>query len=372
VKERSDALKEGDMARASQLDAEIQELKVEMDAVERQSIRPFYLVDDVTEPRLAGIMHGRGEVMAHFDPDGSNSIAGLLGIRNGNGDHASDTLHLKSYTGESVTISRQGSGKGNSTDVFLESPCLACLFVVTPDIAKKLTGSERMREGGLLPRFLISVSHARPQPWGEGVMEIPSEVAEAYRRAAFAMLNSYRNKALGDLPPIDMEEAARAIFAEHWRGFCDGYEEDKASFDARHTENAIRMALVLHAWECVTLSEPAEVFAHERPLSEQTARNALRLLEWFTLHQTGLLAPHREAARASKLERIKALCPKKDYEISARDLVSARVASDAKEATQLLEQWVTEKECVKEEAEPTGKGGKPRSPRYRFPRSGRV
>jgi hypothetical protein len=31
-----------------------------------------------------------------------------------------------------------------------------------------------------------------------GVMEIPSEVAEAYRRAAFAMLNNYRNRLPGD------------------------------------------------------------------------------------------------------------------------------------------------------------------------------
>jgi replicative DNA helicase len=372
VKERSDAIKDGDEARALQLMKEIQELKVEVDAVERQSIRPYYLIRDVTEPRLAGIMHGRGEVMAHFDPDGSNSIAGLLGTRNGSGDHANDNLWLSAFTTtESVTISRQGSGKGNSTDVHLEFPCLACLFVVTPDIAKKLTGSERAREGGLLPRFLISVSHARPQPWSKGEMKIPSEVAEDYRRGAFAMLNNYRNKGLGDLSPIPAEEAAEAIFFEHQRGFCESYKEDTATFDARHTENAIRVALVLHAWECVTLSEPAEVYAHERPLSEQTARNALRLMEWFTLHQTALLAPHREAARAGKLDKIKALCPRKDYEISARDLVAARVASDAKEATQLLEQWVTEKECVKEEVEPTGKGGKPRSPRYRFPR-GRV
>lgn len=373
VKERSEALKpdKNDQTMARDAEEALDGLNVELAAVEAQSTPPFYLVDDVTEPRLAGIMEGRGGVMAHFDPDGSNTIAGLLGILHGKGDHASDTLHLKSYTGESITISRQGSGKGNSTNVFLEAPCLACLFVVTPDIAKKLTGSERMREGGLLPRFLISVSHARPQPWGDEVKEIPPDVADAYKRAAFAMLNNYRNKALGELPPIGMEKAARAVFAEHWRGFCEGYEEDNASFDARHTENAIRIALVLHAWACVTLSEPAEVYAHERQLSEETARNALRLLKWFTLHQTGLLAPHREAARASKLDKVKALCPKKEYEISARDLVAARVATDSKEATQLLEQWVTEKECVKESAEPSGKGGKPRSPRYRFPR-GRV
>lgn len=374
VKERGEALKGGDLGKARELEDELDGLNVEISAVEAQLVPPFYLVGDVTPERMAGIMEGRGGVMAHFDPDGSDTIAGLLGILYSSGEHARDTLHLKGYTGESLSISRQGSGKGNSSNVFLESPCLACLFVVTPDIAKKLTGSERMREGGLLPRFLISVSHARPQPWDDMARDIPPEVAEDYERAAFAMLNNYRNKGLGEVAPLDMEQAARAVFAEHWMGFCERYEPDSAAFDARHTENAIRLSLVLHAWESVSLSEPgqaADVFAHERPLSEQSARNGLRLLEWFNFHQAGLLAPHREAARAGKLDKVKALCPKKDYEISARDLVAARVAADSKEATQLLEQWVTEKECVKEEAEPTGKGGKPRSPRYRFP-GGRV
>jgi hypothetical protein len=228
-----------------------------------------------------------------------------------------------------------------------------------------------MKEGGFLPRCLFYESKARFTGWPKSAKEIPVEVSSDYRRAAFALLNNYRNKALGELPPIDMEQGAFDLFYEHSHTTAENQSDDNSAFEARHTENAIRIALVLHAWECVTLSEPAEVYAHEQPLSEQTARNALRLLEWFTLHQSALLAPHREAARASKLEKIKALCPKKDYEISARDLVAARVASDAKEATQLLEQWVTEKECVKEEAAPTGKGGKPRSPRYHFPR-GRV
>jgi hypothetical protein len=368
VKERSDALKpdKNDLATARAAEEEMDGLNVEIAAVEAQLVPPFYLVGDVTPERMAGIMDGRGGVMAHFDPDGSDTIAGLLGIRYGKGDHASDTLHLKSYTGETVTISRQGSGKGNSTDVFLEAPCLACLFVVTPDIAKKLTGSERMREGGLLPRFLISVSHARPQPWDDEARDIPPGVMADYERAAFAMLNNYRNKALGELQPLDMEPAARAVFAEHWRGFCDSYEPDSASFGARHTENAMRLALVLHAWQCVTLSEPADVFAHERPLSEQTARDGVRLLEWFTMHQKGLLAPHREAAREGKWEKLVAICKRKGGAISRSDVTEARLAADATEAEQLLEGWVTAARLVKDEPEATGKGGRPRVARYRL------
>jgi hypothetical protein len=165
-----------------------------------------------------------------------------------------------------------------------------------------------------------------------------------------------------------MEPAARAAFAEHWRSFCDNYDADCAAFEARHTENAIRLALVLHAWGCVTLSDPADVFAHERHLSEQTARNAVRLLEWFTIHQRGLLAPHRQAARERNWEKVKALGQKERAGgiVAAGDLLSSRVVDNAKEAEQILQGWVTEGRLVKEEFEPTGKGGRPKGARYRL------
>jgi len=369
---RKKAQEDNDHHLVGRLEDELDDLQVQLEATELQLIPPYYVRRDAKQERLAGIMEMRGGVMAQFDPDAGNTIKDILGIRYGNGQNTNENLHLSGYTGERVSIDRQGSGKGNHTEVKIEKPCLTCLFVMTPDLMREMIGSGRMKEGGFLPRCLFYESKARFTGWPKSVKEIPVEVSSNYRRAAFALLNNYRNKALGELPPIDMEPGAFDLFYEHSHTTAENQSDDNSVFEARHTENAVRIALVLHAWNCVTLSEPAEVFAHERPLSEQTARNALRLWEWFTLHQTVLLAPHREAARASKLERIKALCPKKDYEISARDLVSARVASDAKEATQLLEQWVIEKECVKEEAEPTGKGGKPRSPRYRFPRSGRV
>ncbi len=369
VKARSKAREEGDNGKARELEGELEGLHVELSAVEALMVPPFYYVGDVTPERMAGIMEGRGGVLAHFDPDGSDTIAGLLGIRYGKGDHASDTLHLKSYTGESLSISRQGSGKGNSSNVFLENPCIACLFVVTPDVAKKLTGSERMREGGLLPRFLVSVSRARPVPWDDDAREIPADVAAEYERAAFSMLNNFRNLALGELPPVEMEPEARAVFAEHWRGYCESYNPTSSAFEARHTENAMRMALVLHAWSCVSLSEPgspAEVFGHERPLSGQTARDALRLLGWFTQHQNSLLAPHREAEKSRQWDKLKGFFKPGREAIAARDVVAWHVVDDAKQAEQLLEGWVTEGLLVKEEAERPSGGGRPRVARYRL------
>ena len=135
VKERGEARKKGEQAKVQSADEEIDGLNVELAAVEAQLVAPLYYVRDVTPERLAGIMEGRGGVMAHFDPDAANTIDELLGLRYGRGDHAKDTLHLSSYTGESLSISRQGSGKGNSSNVFIENPCLCCLFVVTPDLS---------------------------------------------------------------------------------------------------------------------------------------------------------------------------------------------------------------------------------------------
>lgn len=364
VKARSKAREDNDAARSRDLEKELEGLHVELSAVERLLVPPFYHVGDVTPERMAGIMEGRGGVLAHFDPDGSDTIAGLLGIRYGKGDHASDTLHLKSYTGESLSISRQGSG-GNSSNVFLENPCLACLFVVTPDVAKKLTGSERMREGGLLPRFLISMSRARPVPWDEEAKEIPSDVADDYERAAFAMLNNFRNLALGELPPVEMEAEARAVFAEHWAGYCERYNPASAAFEARHTENAMRMALVLHAWGNIILSEPVEVMGHERPVTAQTARDALRLLEWFTQHQNALLAPQREAEREKLRERVMGLFKPGREKIKRGDVVGARIHADALAAEQLLEAMVTEGLLVKEEPERPSSGGRPPVANYR-------
>ncbi|MEI2421522.1 DUF3987 domain-containing protein, partial [Arthrospira platensis SPKY2] len=103
-----------------------------------------------------------------------------------------------------MAISRQGSGRGGSTNVFLSSPCIALLFVATPDVLKKLLSNERMLRGGLLARCLLVNSRARPVPWATSAKLLDPEAAGRYERAAFAMLGSYRNRAAEDVEPVGM------------------------------------------------------------------------------------------------------------------------------------------------------------------------
>lgn len=368
LSDRKTARKNDDSDGVVRAEAELDRLQVEMVAIDALLVPPVIWLNDCTPERLASLMAARGETLAHFDPDGADSVAGILGVRYGNGDHAADSLHLKSFSRESVSISRQGSGKGGASNTFLVSPCLSCLWIVTPDILKKLVASERMLRGGLLARFLVVSSSARPQPWAVDARELPGDVAGRYERAAFSSLNNYRNRALGELEPIEMESGAWDLFAGHYQRYCERFDPDFSAFEARHTENAVRLALLLHAWRHIEFppGEPASVCAHNIPLEEETARAALRLFDWFASHQAEMLAPQREAMKAGKFDKVRELCTRRDsWVVSSRDLLSSKLAASAKEAEAMLAEWETQGRIVREHDEGSPGGGRPRGLRFR-------
>ena len=68
-------------------------------------------------------------------------------------------MWLKGYTGEPTVIFRK-----NGDPVHLVAPCLAVLFVATPDKVQELFRNSRLTSGGLLPRFLVCDPAARPVP----------------------------------------------------------------------------------------------------------------------------------------------------------------------------------------------------------------
>jgi hypothetical protein len=359
----------------SEKDKVLDELQVELAAVEMLYCPPFIVVDDGTQESLAPMLMRRGEVLAHFDSDANNTVGMILGERYGNGNHTNDSLHLKAYSGESCAIIRKGSARGGSTELFLKCPTLACLFVVTPDVARKLFGNDRMKTGGLLPRFLVVNSQAKPQPWGDS-RKIETAISQRYEAAAFAMLNTIRGRVADDFTPLEMTAEAHDLFAAHFQKFCDGFasKPDFSAFEARHTENAMRLALVFHAWRALKF-EPdasggtvARCHALESPLNGETAQAALAVASWFEHQQAAILAPMREAGRDEKLEKVILWCERRhEWIVSARDLVGARIASTAEEADKLLLTWGQEGRAVREEVEnKPGAGAKKTKPRYRI------
>ena len=368
-------------ADTSEKEKELDALQVELAAVETELCPPYVRVSDTTPESLAHLLARRGEVLAHFDSDANDTIGMILGTRYGNGEHTTESLHLKAYSGESHAVSRRGTARGGSVEIFLKRPTLACLFVITPDVARKLFANDRMKTGGLLPRFLVVNSQAKPQPWGES-RRLESDISQRYEATAFAMLNTLRARVADDAPPLEMTGEARELFAAHFKRFCDGFaaKPDFAAFDARHTENAVRLALVFHAWDALQF-EPdgsggtvARCDALESPLNGHTARAALLVADWFERQQAAMLAPMREAARDEKYERTIQRCERRrEWIVASRDLVGARIADTAEEADKLLSSWEQEGRAVRVEAEAKpGAGARQTKPRYRILQPGKL
>jgi hypothetical protein len=144
---------------------------------------------------------------------------------------------------------------------------------------------------------------------------------------------------------IDMVAGARDLLIEDWNRFCvasNGTED--CPFEARHTENAIRIALVLHAFLQVEIKKRSEgtygarMFGHEPnfdKLDEQTVRNALQIRDWFNRHQDALRTPQRAAADDDAWHKAQAMMRDRSamVGITARDLYSGRrVCGDSETA----------------------------------------
>lgn len=337
----------------------------ELADLEKKRVGKCLLADDITSEALASFLTKHNETLAHFDSDAADALGTIIGRYGGDKNHTNDTLWLKGYTGEPHIIFRK-----HSEPVHLEAPCLAVLFVATPDKVQSLFANNRLTSGGLLPRFLVCDPKARPRPIDpdtEGEHRtLPGEVSQPYEAAIFAAVNRYRLSTNDDPDEIDMMTAARRIFIEDWNRFCGATKEGAdAPFEARHTENAIRIALVLHAFHHVEIKKEgsgtfhATMHGHEHPIEEQCARNAIQIRDWFTRHQTAFLTPQRVANDDAAWPKAEELMRSRSPEIgiTARDLYTGRrVCEDSDNAKRLLSQWQKEGRVIAFERKPEGAG----------------
>ncbi len=332
--------------------------------LEKRSAGRLLYVTDVTPEKLAEMLMEQGEALAHLDSDAADALGIILGTRYGKGDHTQDSLWLKSFTGEPVAIFRK-----NGEPIHLDAPCLAVLFVATPDKVQELFRTPRLTSGGLLPRFLACDPGARPMPLDgddDAPHALPTEAAQSYEAAIFTAVQRYRISAEDDPDDISITPGARQLVRADWNRFCAAASEGADSpFEARHVENAIRIALVLHAFRHIAIEQRApgtygaKMHGHEHPLDEETMRNALTIRDWFSTHQRAFLAPQRVAADDASWEKAEELVKPRAREvgITARDLyIGHRVCRDAASAERLLSEWKEEGRIESFEREHKGAG----------------
>lgn len=305
--------KESDSLSREQIDQELHDLERSKAELEKQvASEAGYSVADITKEKLAITLEQQpGQALASLSPEGRGVIDVLMG-KYGKGKESDEDLYLSAYSRESVKVSRV-----HRPPVNLATPCLAVLWLIQPDKARRLTESEAITESGLLPRFLICDSKAEAMDEPEEPYPLNKTTAKDWTKLIRDLLEAFRAK--GNTPvTIQAETRARRIIVAYQntnnaRRRKGGDLRDIAAFVARWAENAWRLALVLHAGK---YGRDAGEFA----LEEDTARRAVGIVEWFSQEQIAILAPERSNRYRSRLVRLISILGDHQGQRTLRDL----------------------------------------------------
>lgn len=284
----------------------------ELEATKLRTVEPTWATADVTGPALQRLLaDSPSETLASLSPEAREVVDVLAGkFSDGKGD---ESIYLSAYSGETYKAHRK-----SSLPVILARPCLTVLWMIQPDKLREMLGNVSLVDSGLMPRFLVCDTKAEPMKEPEHWPVMDAAVNAKWCSVIKELARTFRDR--GKEPQtIATSAEVQAIFRDYFNGVVDqrrtgGELADVASFAARWSENAWRVAVVLHAAE-------HGVGAPYSPMTKETAANAIRIVQWFARQQLRVLAAGRHERRASRLESLKAaLMSYPDRRATLRDL----------------------------------------------------
>lgn len=240
---------------------------------ELDSLKPVYPVrltaDDVTPEKLVSLMTANNGRMAVISAEG-----GLFDIMDGlYSSDANIDIFLKSYTGDSVKIDRQG--RPSET---IDNPALTMLLMIQPAVLEKIIKNGKFNGRGLTARFLYSCPRSMV---GKGrrfeTVPIQKDTREIYEALLFALLKI----------PLEPQPRAVSLSREAYLLLSDWFAwvEDRMNEDFYGLEawagklvgTTARIAALLH---CCTCQEQSA----EQPVSGKTMQDAIEIAKYFLDH----------------------------------------------------------------------------------------
>lgn len=327
---------------------DIRATKEQLLEVERALVEPLLSVTDATPEGMANLLRQHGECLAHADSDAGDALASILG-RYSDKEGSNETLWLKALDLEPIIIVRKNTGT-----IHLAEPCLSCLFVATPEKVASLFKKAGLCEGGLLPRFLVCDPRAKAMPMSEteakAARHLPSRVSQSYEALIFGLIRNFREDCNETPEVVDMTPEARRLFVDDYNGIVGPTGRVLSPFENRWTEQAIRLAVGLHACKHAQLEQKSEgtwgiraIHAGTENVDAETALAALTIRDWFADHQKLFLAPQAETENEERWEKARRKMLSIPSGITARDLYSGRSICQNKETAEvLLAEWVEE------------------------------
>jgi hypothetical protein len=291
-KNKTAAVNAPDGQKRSEHRQKLKECNQSIDRIKGQINEPILTVDNITQEALAdGLAKASNEALASMSAEARGAVDVLAGRYNAKTD---ESLYLSGYSGDGVKVNRKGSPA-----IVLRKPCLTVLWLMQPDKLDEILGKRSLTDSGFLPRCLIFDTKADAQFAPETPHKIGRESRDHWQELILQLVDTYHEKK-GEPLCVQSEPGVEPLLRSYYnevvaRRRKAGDLADVGSYAARWGEQAWRLAVVLHAGRHGHT-------AHQHDLSEQTARDAIELAQWFAVEQLAILHTGRETRKRERLD----------------------------------------------------------------------
>jgi hypothetical protein len=311
--------------------------------IEDAMVPPRILAENVTTEKLAHLLWKNREQICVFSADCGDVVANLLGrYSEGTED---ESLLLKAFSGDPIRVDRMGR-----ESIALKSPCLALCLIGTQPVMRKLWANDQFRTGGLLPRLLPVFSESLPVEDDGSTRAIDPQAKADWEHLVRELHSAYHESE--EIQLIEVTPEAGEVFRNARNEFVrlcrtGGMPDLFASFQARESEQAIRIAAILHAIE-----HGAQ--AHTYQMTEATALAGVEMARWFIEQHRDALHDALRADDAEAAAKLTAKLKARGGSATMRDL--KRLHMNEGEVLRMVERYPAKFELVEDDK--TGAGRK--------------
>jgi len=306
---------------------------------------PQLVSDDATPASIPQtIARAQNTCLTITSPDAREMIDVVLGKYSAS-EGTEENFLVRGYSVERTNYTRVGKNNGVAT--VIDRPCLSMAICIQPDKFQSMLLHPNLHASGYMQRNLLSAPPASalmPQPDRDASNCSVSQAKQSvYNDLLTELCTKLRLSESGRSPIVTPTKAATEILADYaydceCKAHFTGELSDVRSYVKRWAEQAGKVALCLHAG-----LHGADAANH--PPDEDTMRNAIGIVEWFSRQQLESLDQTRIKRRGSTQERAIGYIARKAREgkpCGIRTLVSGKVTGSASETRAMLGQLIAD------------------------------
>ena len=291
---------------------EMSKLIHELDIISAKLIQPRIIVQDVTTQKMGILLQQNRGRLISMSPDARDPVNNLMGRYNESG--TDENIYLSAFSCERVTFDRV-----TRDSVTVERPWISLLWLIQEDKADDMLISKSLREGGFLPRCLVSYTDAKPGFMVKG-QKISSSLEQKYDDLVFSIMTQYYGRAEPHI--VLMSQGAADLVAEYHdqnvQRYRDGQKEGW-SYISRHAEIASRICATLHVMKY-------GISSHIHDADEESMRNAIKIVEWYAKVRAKLTEQASYEKQDKGMQSVNKLLMRYPHGFDKRQAYRARIA----------------------------------------------